>query len=249
MPKTSIITCAFNHRAALSTTIGSVIAQTDCDYEYLIVDDGSTDGTWEVLTNWVASRKHPIRLFRNETNQGIPKSRNLLLQHCRGEFISVADAGDILLPEKTGNHAAVLRYDHTIGVVCGRAIAKTLGANDSWMNLPSNDVSFFCDLTCSYDFVISATTYRKSALITVGGFCESFSHSAGIDVFLKIGDNHRQHFDPELSCIKFRDLTSSSQRFFAAESLQVTRELYANTLERRFGTRAREAYLRYRSFS
>ena len=246
-PSTSIITCAYNHLRGLSVTIGSVLAQRDGDYEYLILDDGSTDGTWPVLMRW--ARRYPqIRLLRHENNEGIVKSRNRLLEHCQGRYVSVIDAGDLLLPGKTGDHRRVLQANESVGVVAGRAASKVLGGALAWTVLPGGVYVPGCDIAQPYEFAVSAITYRKSALVGVGGFSSAVVCGEAIDVFLKIGDSFSQHYEPRFACIKFRNLDSVSQRYSQEHHRQITRRLLASTLERRFGARAKEVFLEHRLF-
>jgi glycosyltransferase involved in cell wall biosynthesis len=99
MPLVSIITPVYNAIRWLPETMGSVHAQSLGDWEHLLVDDGSTDGSLE----WLAAEAHRekrIRLLRTPRNMGPSSARNLALQAARGRFIAFLDADDLWLPEK-----------------------------------------------------------------------------------------------------------------------------------------------------
>ncbi len=95
----SIITPTFNSERFIAETIFSVQAQTYQDWEMLIVDDGSTDKTLEIISSFQENDSR-IKLFKNETNRGSAYSRNIALQNAKGKWIAFLDSDDIWHPEK-----------------------------------------------------------------------------------------------------------------------------------------------------
>lgn len=95
MPRVSIIIPTFNCMTFLGSAIESVFAQTYADYEIIVVDDGSTDGTRE----WVGKYGSKVKYYY-QSNQGVSAARNLALDHASGEFIAYLDADDMWLPDK-----------------------------------------------------------------------------------------------------------------------------------------------------
>jgi len=93
MPKVSIILPTFNRADTLPRALRSVQAQTWQDWELIVVDDGSTDGTAELLSGF-----DPRLVLIQQANQGVTRARNTALQHCRGEFIAFLDSDDEWLP-------------------------------------------------------------------------------------------------------------------------------------------------------
>ena len=94
MPRVSVIVPAHNAEPFIERTIESVREQTYRDWEIVVVDDGSSDGTWELLQ---ALGPH-VRSFRREHAGGPAVARNLALEHATGEFAAFLDADDLLLP-------------------------------------------------------------------------------------------------------------------------------------------------------
>ncbi len=93
IPNVSVLLCVFNGGNSLAIAIESILNQTYQDFEFIIIDDGSTDDSWEVIESY--SVKDPrIRAFRQE-NIGLTKSLNRGLEFCKGEFIARQDADDI----------------------------------------------------------------------------------------------------------------------------------------------------------
>ena len=95
----SIITPAYNSEKFIAETILSVLAQSYQDWEMIIVDDGSTDRTSEIVSSF-QEKDSRIKYFYNATNKGSAFSRNLALQNAKGKWIAFLDSDDLWHPEK-----------------------------------------------------------------------------------------------------------------------------------------------------
>lgn len=93
MPKVSIITPNFNSAKFIQTTFNSVIVQTFSDWEWLITDDCSNDGSFEMIQN-LAKKESRIKIYKNPSNSGASVSRNKGLDEASGEYIAFLDADD-----------------------------------------------------------------------------------------------------------------------------------------------------------
>jgi len=91
-PRITVFMPVYNRETYVEASIESVLAQSFRDFELLILDDGSTDRTPEILDEVRDSR---VRVVRNETNQGIPAARNRGLELARGEFLALLDSDDL----------------------------------------------------------------------------------------------------------------------------------------------------------
>lgn len=96
MPKFSVILTTWNRAAILPKTLNSILNQTFEDFELLIMDDGSTDKTQEVLQAYAAKDKR-IRLFKHEKCRERIISRKELMKECRGEWIYWVDSDDEII--------------------------------------------------------------------------------------------------------------------------------------------------------
>ena len=101
-PLVSIVTCFYNEEKFLNEAIESVLAQQYKNWEYLLVDDGSTDRSAEIAKMYAEKYSGKIFLLHHEgqQNKGLSPSRNLGIQHSRGEFICFLDADDVYLENK-----------------------------------------------------------------------------------------------------------------------------------------------------
>ena len=96
-PLVSVVMPAYNCELYVRHAIESVLAQTYENWELLVLDDASTDGTFAAINSFLDPR---IRKFQNKTNQGNVRSRNLLFDNVRGDLITVVDADDLIEPTK-----------------------------------------------------------------------------------------------------------------------------------------------------
>lgn len=229
----------------IATAIYSVFSQTTEDYEYLILDDGSSDGTWEYLDFFRTLPR--LRLFRNENQRGVSKCRNFLLRESRGEFVSILDADDILAPHKVEHHARILETRPQAGMVWGRALMMEIQEGESVSKsrgksickvLPDFGFVPGWDLITPYRVVHSATSWRKSALLRAGGYAEDLFCGEAIDMFLKLGDFSEQRFEESVVVIKRVFPGSPFRNYFANHGKKLSCRLLADTLLRRYGFRS-----------
>jgi len=93
--RVSVIITTYNHEAFIAEAVQSVLSQSYADYELIVVDDGSADGTLEQISRFGET----IHLVR-QPNQGVAASRNTGIQHARGELLAFLDGDDVWEPDK-----------------------------------------------------------------------------------------------------------------------------------------------------
>lgn len=104
----------YNRATVLRSAMGSVLAQTYRNFEFLVIDDGSQDESVEIVESFDDPR---IRLVAHEENQGIPRTRNHGLELARGELWGHADSDDLLHPERLARQVAYLDAHPEIAAV------------------------------------------------------------------------------------------------------------------------------------
>jgi len=117
-PTISVIMAVYNGEKFLQQTIDSILSQTFADFEFIIVNDGSTDSTKQILEKNDDKR---IIIIDNESNLGVNKSRNSGIQKARGKYIAITDADDISLPDRFQIQVDFLEKNKYVGV-CGTFI-------------------------------------------------------------------------------------------------------------------------------
>jgi glycosyltransferase involved in cell wall biosynthesis len=176
----SVIIPTYNRAALLRETISSVLAQTYPAIEIVVVDDGSTDATPELL----ASYGDRIRVIRKQ-NGGGTAARNTGILAAHGEFISVLDHDDLLLPEKIARQVALLEARPELGLVhCGYYRMDHAGRYlDKVIDLPEGDVRMQIVLGC---FIWSGAPLIRRAVFDEVGLFDEQIWSSDADMWLKI---------------------------------------------------------------
>lgn len=190
MSVVSIITPVFNGEKFIDACIDSVQAQTFTDWEMLVVDDGSTDGTYELVRSR-AARDPRIRLLVHpgHQNQGVSKSRQLGVSQCCGKYVSMLDADDLFEPAKLASQVAVAERHADCVVFHGRGVCIDQNGNDKPSPNLADSFNRFANQDRVYDFcrherfliqnpiLNSSTLIRSDALAaTAYGFEQLFQY-------------------------------------------------------------------------
>lgn len=125
-PCVSVIMPAYNAEKEIEQAVRSVMAQTVSDWELLVIDDRSQDGTLQILQK-LAQEDHRIRVFQNAHNLGAALTRNRGLDLCRGEYAALLDSDDIWYPDKLDVQLEIARKEKAEIVYCSYTMADTRG--------------------------------------------------------------------------------------------------------------------------
>jgi glycosyltransferase involved in cell wall biosynthesis len=117
-PLVSVIVTTYNHEQHIAATLQSVLDQAYRDYELIVVDDGSTDGTGDRVS---AFRDERLRLVRQE-NQGVAASRNTGIQQARGQLLAFLDGDDLWEPDKLAQQVAAAGSHPRSGLIAADGV-------------------------------------------------------------------------------------------------------------------------------
>ena len=104
LPRVSVLMSVYNETSYLRQSVQSILDQTFLNFEFVIINDGSTDDTQKILETFADPR---IRIIR-QPNTGLTKALNRGLKLCRGEFIARIDADDLSMPDRLEQQLAFL---------------------------------------------------------------------------------------------------------------------------------------------
>lgn len=124
-PLVTVLMSVHNDERLLPQAVESILAQTMGDFEFLIIDDGSTDGSGTALRRFCDSR---VRLLRNGSNLGLTRSLNIGLSEARGTYIARMDADDVAEPDRFARQVNFLRFNPNVGLLgTGRTLIDEHG--------------------------------------------------------------------------------------------------------------------------
>jgi len=170
IPKVSILMSVYNAELYLDETIKSILSQTFIDFEFLIVDDKSTDDSLLILKKYTDKR---IKLFENEINKGYVKSLNFLISISRGKYLARQDADDISDPIRLFEQVEFLDNNPDT-LMCGSNF-YTIGERMLRSNVPINDCQIRSYLLFNNPICHSTVMMKKTIF---SDFCpEMYDHS------------------------------------------------------------------------
>jgi len=182
-PVVSVIIPAYNSAKYLSDAIASVLEQTYTDYEIIVINDGSTDNTNEIVAPYLDQ----IRYFK-QSNQGVSSTRNRGICLARGEFIAFLDADDMLMPFKLKQQLEIFSNQPQIGIVNSgfRIITeagKEVSDTERWHKIPQLTPEIWL---LHKPVLPSAMMFRRDWLIKVKGFDPRFFASEDVELVLRM---------------------------------------------------------------
>lgn len=119
MPQISVIIPSYNHEAFIEECIESVLQQSFQDFEIIITDDGSRDGTVAIIERFTDPR---IKLFRQSVNKGACVAANNCLEHSQGQYIAMLSSDDVWMPEKLEVQVDYLNSHRETAAVFGKVL-------------------------------------------------------------------------------------------------------------------------------
>jgi glycosyltransferase involved in cell wall biosynthesis len=192
MPKVSVIIPTYNRPGMLCEAIESVLSQTYKDYEIVVVDDGSTDNTKEVVKKY----GDKLRYFY-QNNQGPSAARNQGVDRSSGAYLAFLDDDDLWLPNFLETHVRTLDEEGDLAFVCSGAyvVNETGKQIDIWKMRASNS---FLDLY-HMNFVLTLTVLlRRQCFDAVSGFDRRFKICQDYDLWLRLAMKYKFRYQDML---------------------------------------------------
>jgi hypothetical protein len=238
-PQVTVLMPVRNGAAHLQSAVESVLAQTFVDFELLILDDGSTDATAEILR---ALRDPRVRIVTHQRNLGLVPTLNEGLELARGQFIARQDHDDLSFPDRLRNQVGYLQAHPDCALVGTEAFA-TIGNEDRAYRLlrPGHAESIRWYLCFDNAFIHSAVMFRRDVLRNeFGGYPSSF-HSEDYALWSRVAASHETAnlLEPLLAYREHAASVTGSMSVEAAASFDVaTQAIRWQNLQALFGEQA-----------
>ena len=226
IPRVSVILPVHNGEATIAEAVSSVLAQTFADLELIVIDDGSTDSTLQVLSGFTDAR---VRVFSRKQS-GPAASRNRGIEHASGDIVAFIDADDVWFPDKLEAQLTALeRVPNAAVAYCWTDYMDAAGnfvCTDSRLTFEG----WVHDELLVHNFIDSGSNIivRRQSLLEVGCFDESLPAVEDWDLYLKLSSRHPFVCVPKV-LVKYRQsATSLTTRILLME------ESYWRVIDRAF---------------
>jgi len=200
MPTVSVIIPTYNRAHMLREAIQSVLDQTYQDWELIVVDDGSTDGTPEAVKPYLAdSRIH----FLKRENSGLGSARNFGIRIAKGKYLAFLDDDDLFLPHKLEKQVAWLEAHQEVGLLY--SYIQIVDGNDGKMSNPRTSPlkpgRSFIELFQKNFIQVATVLIRRECFERLGYFDELIDGSEDYFMWLRIAERFPIDYLPETLAI------------------------------------------------
>lgn len=184
-PAVTVVVAAHNAAETISEAIDSIISQTFHDWEMIVVDDASTDGTSRILATYADDSR--IQVIRSDHNLGSGASRNLALNVAKGKYVLVQDADDVSRPNRMQLLLDQFAWDSSLGAVSGQ-----VGEFGSWGGpVASSWPTRRSDIESrrkrgQMPLAHPASMFRRDLAIDVGGYDEACRRAQDYALFMRM---------------------------------------------------------------
>lgn len=222
-PRVSVVMPAYEAARFLGEAIESVLAQSFHALELVIVDDCSTDRTWEIASEF-ARRDARVRPFRNERNLGIVRTRNRAFAEAdaRSDYFAIMDSDDVCLPTRLERQVAFLdaHLDHAL--VGGHTLVIDERSNEIGIRRYPTTHDRVVAAMGRYNPIAQPTaTLRRSALDAVGRYDEGFPRCQDYELWLRLAARFKIANLDEPT-LKYRWSATQGKRSHLRETLKLT---------------------------
>ena len=213
MAKVGVIVPAYNSANYLPKAIGSVITQTFTDWQILLVNDGSTDNTEEIVAPYRELLGDKL-LYIHQPNRGLPAARNAAIRASDCELLALLDADDIWLPCRLAESVKVFDGRPQVGLAYG--LVTMIDENDRPTttfagNPPPAEGRIATQIYMRrVELPCPSTTFRRCCVDKVGGFDETMRATEDRDLWLRIAVDYEVAFVPKVIAYYRRSSQSMS---------------------------------------
>ncbi len=189
VPVVTVLMSVYNGENYLWEAIESILIQTYTNFEFIIIDDGSTDSSFEIIQSIKDPRIRPIK---NRNNIGLAASLNTGLKLAKGKFVARMDADDISEAERLYEQVNILNSNTDIGLIGTHTylIDRKDRVFNTWKP-PTKHGDIIKTMRKGNSFCHGSVMLKKEATNTVGVYREKFRYAQDYDFWLRISEHYR----------------------------------------------------------
>ena len=219
-PLVSVVMPAYNAEKYISEAIESILGQTFENFELIILDDASTDSTWEIIKKY-SEKDGRITPVRNRQNLYIAGNRNKGISLARGKYVVWQDADDISLPKRIEKLAELMEKNPEVGL-CGSYLQSFSDGKDLDVRKYATDDKTLRKNIFKYSPVAQpAAIVRKSCFDELGSFNLEYPPAEDLDFSFRVGAKHKFANIPEV-LLRYREHPGSATQTRLRKQIQST---------------------------
>jgi glycosyltransferase involved in cell wall biosynthesis len=233
VPTISVVMPVYNTEAFLAPAIESILKQTYADFEFIILDDGSTDRSVSI-TQQFAETDDRIRFFPLE-HRGYVNLLRRGLNHCRGEYVARMDSDDISMPDRFEKQMAFLREHPEVVAVGSRVVLiDPYGSRVEKPAHKTEHAEIETELLAGVGWALVHPTVlmRREPLMKVGGYREDLAVSEDLDLFLRLAEVGKLANLPDV-LLQYRQHLGSVNYTKYEQQKAVKRQIVSDAYKRR----------------
>ena len=182
----SVLLPVYNAGSYLIPAIESILAQDLIDFEFIIIDDGSTDDSTDIIREY-ARKDQRIQPFFHQSNLGLVTTLNEGLEAARGEFVARMDADDEALPHRLRTQYLFMKSRPAVAVAGSYIIHMGKTRNrDRLVRLPTASTEIVRVLESENCIYHPSVMMRREPIISLGGYRPEFIHAEDYDLWLRV---------------------------------------------------------------
>lgn len=187
-PLVSVLLPVYNGERYVAQAIESILDQTYRDFEFIIIDDGSTDRSYQILQRY-AQQDDRIHLIQ-QRNQGLIKTLNKMLAIAQGELLARMDADDLAHPTRLARQVEFLQREPEIVCVGGAfELIDPQGRTVMVVQMPQHNDEIQEKILIGHTIILHPSAMiRRTALQAIGGYDESMVTIEDLDMLLRLGE-------------------------------------------------------------
>ena len=225
-PLVSVLVTTYNHARYVEEALDLLRRQTSQDFEVIITDDASTDGSADVIAAWLARTGYPAQFIRNPNNRGICANRNTALARASGSFVCSLSGDDCYEPDRIERQLAcfLAQPESVAAVYSDMSVVDAEGRphRRSYLDDPLDGAAppqgdLFVQIIAGNFLPAPAVMLRRSAISDVGGYDETL-FTEDFDMWLRLSFRFHFTYLPG-RLVRYRALESSMSRSHSNQPL------------------------------
>jgi glycosyltransferase involved in cell wall biosynthesis len=232
-PAISVLMSVYNAALYVAEAVESIRAQSFSDFEFIIINDGSSDASERILRSF-ADRDARVRLI-SRPNTGLIGALNEGLEIAKCDLVARMDADDVAMPQRLDKQLAYMR-EHPECLVLG---SRVIGIDpygctlfESEHKLAHEQIDAELMRGSGWAIVHPAAMFRRQSTLQIGGYREKYKHVEDLDLFLRLAERGKLANLPDF-LLKYRQHTESINRTKQSEQAAATTQAVLEAYQRR----------------